>query len=372
MELVAVTGTTRKSVFTPSLESAAIGKAIRMARGVDRVLPVFLGDRVIAKVCGSPWWAEEPGAVYWKPTTKYDCVINSYSDFRDAIDAGNRFSNQWFKAQTGTPADPTNWYDHWLLAGDPSPATYGGTTLVANQCSDTTPGAIWTGGNVSPAYKHFASWVASCQARQPSIMLYDRVIDYHALAFSNPVGTVQNMDNTLTAQRYVSAGEAGMKVLVCGQTALGATATTFSQMEYTDDAGNATQAMPTAFGVNIIVSAGASSNAIGSRVVSPSVAAATQPIGPFMPLLPGDNGARLVKNYATTGAGVNTGTFVIALVYPLAYMPIQIALHAYVVEQLMQVTSFARIFDGACLSTLAFNEAAVGSTYNGRMEFVWG
>ncbi len=358
--------TSKKSVYTPGAESDAIGRAIQAARGVDRVMPVFHGDHMVALVRGSAWWEREPSAVYWTPMR---CAITSYNDIIAAISAGQQFRSYWSKAQGAVITN--NWYDLWPVGGHPVAGTYAGAAKTAVRFDDTTTGSIQHGGNVSTAIKRLTGLFVHTSASTPTLMLYDRVLAYEACNFSNPVGTAQTMTNTLTALRYAANGEAGLKIMTFCQTNLGATATTFSALAYTDQAGNTNQAMPLAYAPNIIVSAAAPTTSLGARIVAPAVAAITVVTSPFMPLLAGDSGVQLIAGYTTTGGGVNTGTFGFALVQPLAWVPITLSTTGVLMDTVMQNAALPRIFDGACLAWGGYFPASSAVTSYGSFESVW-
>lgn len=360
-------GLTRKSRENPSAVGSAIASACLAARGVDRTLPVMHEGRVVAYVRGTPGspeveWRLPPrgrGASMWAGYSTYDDIIAELS-------AGKRFSEMWCKSLTGTPV-ANNWYDLWPVGGNPQAGTYPGAANTAVQWDDTATGAFLHGGNVSPDTKHVLTSYGNANAATPTIVLYDRVLTYEASSIST---VNQTMTNTLPAQRYVSAGQPGLKVMVTAQTLLGATASAYTQLQYTDQDGNTLQNMPVAFGVNVLVSAAAPTTTLGARVVSPSVGTGIT-FGPFMGLGTGDTGVRLIDN--VTFSANNTGTLAYVLCQPLVYIPVQAAGQATLMDNIQQLASLPRIYDGACLSFLLHTPTATASIVpSGRFEMGWG
>jgi hypothetical protein len=361
-------GLTRKSRENPSAVGQAISSACVTARGVDRTLPVVHGGKVVAFVRGTPGssvveWRLPPrggGAHLWMGYSTYDDIISELS-------AGKRFSEMWCKSQTTAPA-ANNWYDLWPVGGNPQAGTYPGAARTAVQWDDTATGAMLHGGNVSPDTKHVLTAYGNSNNITPTLVLYDRVLTYEACTISN--GN-QVMTNTLTAQRYISGGQPGLKIMVTCQTLLGATANAYTQLQYTDQDGNTLQSMPTSFGVNVIVSAAAPTTTLGARVVSPAVSGGSLTFGPFMSLAAGDTGVRLIDNY--THSANNTGTLAYVLGQPLVYIPVQAAGQGTLADQVQQLANLPRVYDGACLSFMLYAPTATANIVpNGRFEMGWG
>jgi hypothetical protein len=362
-------GLTKKSRENPSSVGRAIFSACLAARGIDRTLPVLHEGKFVAFIrgkVGSPEveWRLPPrggGSHLWMGYTTYDDLISELS-------AGKRFADQWAKAFASAPI-ANNWYDLWPCGGNPQAGTYPGAANTAVQWDDTAVGAFLHGGNVSPDTKHVLTSLGNANLTTPTIVLYDRVLTYEACTISN---VNQVMTNGLAAQRYIGAGQPGLKVMVTAQTALGATANAYTQLQYTDQDGNVLQSMPTAFGVNVITSAAAPATTNGARVVSPiSGVGATVPLGTFMQLAAGDTGVRLIDNY--THSANNTGTIAYVLCQPLVYIPVQAAGQATLFDNVQQLASLPRIYDGACLSFMVYTPTASGGfNPNGRFEMGWG
>jgi hypothetical protein len=372
--------TTQKSRMNPSAITATRVAAIEAVMGIDRLLPVMHGRRVVGATFAPPWWLCQkradlfPDDVLFRPldmsVEQYQkwAGFASYDDLISEVSAAGKFFPAKFSKGATTAGVANNWYDLWPVGGAPAAGTYTGTAFTARQFTEATVGALYHGGDKTPDTKHTISMDARSTGGTPTLILYDRVLTYEACTFNASVN--QALTNTLPAQRYISAGQRGLKMMVTCQTALGATAANFTQIQYTDQDGNATQSMPlTAFNA-IIVSAAAPTGTLGARIVSPSVTAATLTQGPFMPLAVGDGGMRLVANYTTSAA--NTGTMAFVLGAPLATIPIQVAGVTTLIDLVQQLVGLEQVFDGACLSFLAFFPAATGTTFDGTVNVAWG
>lgn len=355
----ALIGIPKRSRNNPSQVARSIEAACHAALGIDVPLPVFHDGRPVAIVRGN---ARAPFVDVWW------CALNSYGAIKDAMQAGRTHSVRWTKTTGGTA---NNWYDLWPTGTYPAAGTYAGAALTAVQFTDQSTGAMWHGGDVSPSEKRatYLESVSSLTSTTPTLILYDRVLTYEACPISN---VNQVFTNGLAAQRYVGVGEPGLKVMVTAQTTLGATANAYTQLQYTDQNGNTLQSMPVTGPINVITSAGAPTATQGARVVSPCVAAGTLAIGPYLPLAAGDTGVRLLDN--VTSSAANTGTLAYVLGYPLAMLPIQNGSTPTLAmaDQVMQLTSFARVLDGACLALMAHLPSGTSSTYNGRLDVAWG
>lgn len=372
--------TSRKSVMNPSAVVAAQLAAVEATRGIDRLLPVIHQRRVVGATFAPPWWLAQkvphlfPGDVMFRPLDmsvenfQKWAGFTSYDDLISEVSSAGKFFPAKFSKGATTAGVANNWYDLWPVGGAPAAGAYSGTAFTARQFNEATVGALYHGGNKTPDTKHIISMDARSTGGTPTLILYDRVLTYEACTFNANVN--QAMTNSLAAQRYVSAGQRGLKIMVTCQTAFGATAANFTQLQYTDQDGNALQSMPVAAFNAIIVSAAAPTTTLGARIVSPSVTGATLTQGPFMPLAVGDGGVRLIANYTTSAA--NTGTMAFVLGAPLATVPIQVAGVTTLIDLVQQLVGLERVFDDACLAFLAFFPAATGTTFDGTVTVAWG
>ena len=348
----------------------ALRTAALAARGIPVVMPVMAWGRRVGHVCGVPG----SNTVLLRPSDRwsphYDCTNSTVRSIGQAVQLGKGYASSWTRVQGSNPA-ASNWTDLWPITGGfPTGGTYTGAAYTARQFDDITTGAIWHGGDVSPAVKNMVHMTMQNVTGEPIpvLMVIDRVLAYEACSFNAAVN--QAMTNGVAAQRYIGAGEPGLQVMVTAQTLLGATVSAFTQLQYTDNEGNTLQSMPTTNIVNIIPSAAAQSTTIGARVISPAASGGTASIGAFMPLSTGDYGVRLIDNFTTSAA--NTGTFSLVLCHPLALIPMPRAGAGYSMDSVFGVATLPIIKDGACLDLVAWSAVGNNSTLSGSFDFVWG
>jgi len=156
---------------------------------------------------------------------------------------------------------------------------------------------------------------------------------------------------------------AGVQAFITPSTAQG-TGVPNIRITYTDAAGNAGNLTPTTLPI-----ANASSP-IGQIEYSGT---GTGKFGPFMPRAAGDSGIRSVEQFnysATRGAG---GVANLVLCRPLATLPMTTIGVAAEREFGSQLTSYPRVFDGACLAWLMYAGAAtpVASGFYGHIDLGW-
>ena len=365
----ALVGVQRRSVYGPGAEDRAIAQAVQAQRGVDVPLPVVFGGKIIGVVQGHGFG--DPRVTYralGPEYRRYHCGFTSYDALINAItNNGARLPTTFSKTCT-TAVVANNWYDLWPVGGNPSAGAYGGAAFTAVQKSDTTTGAMFCGGNVSPSTKHCLQMTLISTASTPMLWMYDRVLTYEACTFNANANQV--FTNTLPAQRYISAGQSGMKIMTTAQTVGNATAANITQLRYTNQSGTTLQVMPQTPVPAIIVSAAAPTATLGARVIAPATTAATLPWGPFLPLAAGDGGAQLINDWTTSAAQGAQVCFVLAR--PLFSIPIATAGVGSQVDGVMQVANLERIFDGACLAFLTYHLATTALTLLGELDVAWG
>lgn len=297
----------------------------------------------------------------WRMPEKMWAGFASYDDLISEMTAGKKWTAVFAKGHTSAPVANT-WVDLWTVSGLPTGGSFGGTARTAKQFDDTSTGALIHGGNVTPDTKHLISEQVVSSGGTPTMWLCDRVLSYESCAFT--AATNQLMTNTLTAQRYVSAGQSGLQCTVVADTATGATAANMTRLAYTDQGGTTGQLMPTAVTKTITASSAAPSTVLGARCVVPLG------VSPWIELAAGDTGMRAVEDFTTSAA--NTGTMAFVMLKPLALMPTFAAGIPATMDLVAQVASLERVYDGACLSFMAFFPAATASTFTGRVDVAWG
>lgn len=297
-----------------------------------------------------------------------DCSISTFDQLRTAERANKGWRMPWTKVATATHVAGA-WYDLWPIAGSPAAGTFTGAANTAVQHTDNEIGACWHGGDQGGGVNKHVTQTAAVFGETNSALtvLYDRVLTYEACAI-NTVNQV--MTNVLAAQRYISAGEPGLLIAVSCQTALGATASAWTTLHYTDDAGNNNISMPVTGPSNIAINALAPTASRGARIVSPVVAGTTATIAPWLALAAGDNGVRKIADYDMSA--VNTGTICFTLYQPLAWLAIPVAKQPSMADYIMSGTQFPIVKDGACLAFLNLFNNGNGITLEGETMLAWG
>ena len=360
----AIIGLERKTRTNPSAEDDCIARAVQAHRGCNWKQPVVFGKRIVGLVEGR---RQHPEVTFRsvKPIP-LSCVFNTYDDLIAACSAGRFYQGIFAKSAT-TNGVANNWYDLFPVGGNPSSGAYGGAAFTSVQKSDSTVGSLYMGGNVSPYTKNNTGLWISSTANTPTVVVYDRVLTYEACTYNASVN--QAMTNSLPAQRYISAGQSGLKIFVTTQTVNGATANNLTQLQYTNQNGTALQNMPTSPTVSEIVSGAAPTATLGARIISPATSGTTIPWGYTLPLAAGDSGVRLIANYTTSAA--NTGTICFVLGFPLFTLGIATAGVASQADAVYQIPNLRQIFDGACISFLSYIPATTGATIQGEFDAAW-
>lgn len=358
-----VVGLSKKSA-DPRAEDRFIKYCVSGAAGVSATIPVVWGRDLIGWTVGRQ--GSRRAVFYRRPPGLRLTGITTYDDLINAMGAGRRYTGIFSKAHTSAPV-ANNWYDLWPVGGNPAAGAYGGSALTAKQLSDATAGSLFTFGNVESTYNKFLSYVTGqSSAGTPGLLLYDRVLTYEACGFST--GS-QSFTNTLPALRYIAAGQSGLKVVVTGQTVLGATASNITTLTYVNQAGTGSQTMPTGRTVAVIVSAAAPTGTLGSRVVSPADTGVATTWGWALPLATGDSGVRSLTNFTCSGA--NTGTLCFILMNNFVWWGLGTAGLPTQIDQVVQLANLPRIYDGACVSLMAYFPAATATTLVGDVNVAW-
>lgn len=360
-----IIGLDRKSLTNPSAEDLCIQTAVEAHVGCNFPLPVVFGRKIIGYVEGKSFSNEV--RFTRAPAYKWWCAFSTYDDIINALTAGRRYMAIFTKANTTAFSVANNWYDLFVVGGLPTSGTFTGAASTAVQFSDTTTGALYHGGNVSTQTKHVLSVSSVASANTPTVVIYDRVLTYEANVFN--AASNKAMTNSLTAQRYVSTGQSGMKIMCTVQTLNGSTAANLTQLRYTNQAGTTLQSVPTTVTMTFIPSAVAPTSTLGARVICPITSGQTLPWGPYIPLAAGDGGARLINDFTTSAA--NSGTFTFTLARPLFTIGIATAGVMAQMDGIYQIASLEQVFDGACLSQLVYVPATTAMTLSGSVDCGW-
>lgn len=369
--------TDSKSTFHPSRVSLALDRAAAGMVGIDEILPVVWNGRVL----GHMWGHRDSNMVGFRQW----CGFSNYDDVISEVTGGKRHAS-YFSRYISSNATQYAWVDMFCNAIGQgfSAGAFSGTAHTARQFTDTTTGSIPHGGDVSTDTKHLATFelgqLHPSTGQPTAVIVYDRVLSYDQCALPDKTTSTENrtLTNTLTAQRYCSAGQAGLRPMIVQENNSVTDYGNVTAMSYTNQAGTAGQALPNAILTSVSVSAGSIGNPLMGPYANTSAAAPFITRGPFLPLATGDQGMRSIQSYTITcNTATGFGTFTtacLALVRPLVACPVLDRDKFMTMETLTGVAGLPRVYDGACLNTLAqwnINTGAQSGFY-GKMDFIWG
>lgn len=253
------------------------------------------------------------------------------------------------------------WTDLGNAAGIPVANTYGAADLTFTETPDTwSEGALYHGGDVSTATKHFLSAGVSAVAAAGApwfIMAVDQV-GYVKLSTTN-VTTTGSKVVTMTAiaatgatvDRYPNGQ--GLRMYMSALGALGANAPTCI-VNYLDTGG--------ASGATTTFTSTASATS-GSII---NTGAAANKYNPFLPLAAGDTGVSDIVNVTWAGTAHASGTVILHLVKPLWTLPIPASGVYTKADFVNSIPSMRKIPDGANIRFILFQ---VGATTSGGTVF---
>lgn len=354
----------KKSLNGPGAESLCVKSSMQAHVGNDDPLPVVFDRKIIGYVQGY----NNDNRVTFVPRPGFSMAgYTTYDDVIAGLTAGQRYPGYFAKAHTTAFSVANNHYDLWPVAGMPAAGTYAGAASTLVQFTDATLGALYLGGNVSTAIKSILGGWLSSSANTPTVTFYDRVATYEANVYNAAANHV--MTNTLTAQRYVSTNQSGMKIMTTVQTVNGATAANLTQLRYTNQAGTTLQSVPTGTTLTFLPSGVAPTTALGARVILPITSGQTIPWGRYLPLAAGDGGVRLINDFTTSAA--NTGTFAFVLARELFTIGAAVAGVVSQCDGIFDYASLETVFDGACVAMIVTVPAVTALTLQGSLDVGW-
>ena len=259
----------------------------------------------------------------------------------------------------------------WTLlaphAGTPPLATFTGTDLNFIPTDSTwAEGVTDTGGDKSPATKHFLSAGASvvAAAGAPWYIMAVDMVGFVPLTGTN-VSTTGTKTVTMTpiaataskVDRYPNG--AGLRMFVAADTAMGANAPTCI-INYLNTAGAAKAT--TTF-------TSTASATIGNVL---NTGAAANKYNPFIPLAAGDTGVSDIVSLVWAGTAHASGTVVIGLCKPLWTIPVPATGLYTKVDFVNALPSMRKIPDGANIQFLMFQTGATTSGGTVLVDFDYG
>jgi len=355
----------RKTLWHPSAHKGLIGNALLAARGLADVIPVTSPDGFVLGLVGGSRGLNHTR--FRSITHRQWCGFTSYADLQQEIARG-KFYEVFFRKDGSGVTTANRWNDLWPCGGIPTSGTYSGTDTL-RQFDASSTGAPYLPLAGAGETRHLIGVQATIDSGSTSTntqaILYDRVASYDGGAISNATRT---MTNTLSAQRYVSAGQSGLQIMVTCQSAAGVTASALSSMNYTDNDGNAAS-VPVTDAPDWLPSAPSPTATVPAVVMLPHNATASITWGPFMPLAAGDTGVRSITDYLSTAT--NTATVSMALVKPLGLV-FSAGLSTQRVDFSQSLFGLERLYDGACLSAVVARSVSTGTAYSMVLRVAYG
>ena len=235
--------------------------------------------------------------------------------------------------------------------------------LYSYALTDTMPsGAMYTGGNVSPATKHIANaGIVAASSYCPGMwVLCDMLLAYPGINANT--ASAQALTTTATLPRYTDGK--GVRAFVVPNTVLGATVQNIA-FSYTNTTPASGRTLP-------VTVTGLPAAIVGHIYHSGVTANA---YGPFLPLAAGDVGITSLDQITLSAAGGTTNTWLTAvLCKPLATLPVTTVGMLSERDFLNQLPSFPRVYDGAVLGWLYYAGVATAANSNahGFIDFVYG
>lgn len=245
----------------------------------------------------------------------------------------------------------------WTLlgphGGTPLASVYTGTDLNFIPTDDTwAEGALYHGGDVAPATKHFLSAGANvvAAAGAPWFLMAIDMVGFVPLTTTN-VSTTGTKTVTMTAigssaakvDRY--ANGVGLRMFVAADTAMGANAPTCI-INYLDQRGvpGATPSFTStaSMGIGGLLNTGAAANKWN----------------PFLPLATGGTGVSDIVSLVWAGTAHASGTVIIGLCKPLWCIPVPATGLYTKVDFVNALPSLRQIKDGANIQFLMFQTGA--------------
>ena len=300
--------------------------------------------------------------------------FTSQDDLVNQITTNGKYGRIDYNKTTAVAGVAGTWTDLGTATGSIPASTYAGTSLTFVATDDTwSEGAVFHGGNVATATKHFLNAAASvfAAAGAPWVIMCVDQVGYIPITGTDVTGTglrtvtMTPISNTgATVDRY--ANGVGLRAYFSTEVAPTAGGPNLTTFTYTNQAGTT--------GRTIGVTVGFAATPVTGQV--PHSGNAATRYAPFLPLAVGDTGIRDIESFTLSGGTAYTGTgqLVLHLVYPLWQIPIPA--NGILTERdfVNQLPSLPRIRDGACLKFLLFQTGATTTTspVNVYADYGWG
>jgi hypothetical protein len=288
--------------------------------------------------------------------------FSSQDDLIASITVDGQAGRIDYQKTTAVAGVAGTWTDLGTATGSTPVDAYAGTSLTFVATDDTySGGAVYHGGDVSTATKHFLNASASvfAAAGAPWILLCVDQVGYVPITTTDVTGTgsrtvtMTPISNTgAKVDRW--ANGAGLRAYFSTEVAPTAGGPNLTTFTYTNQAGTTGKTLGATVGFAATPVTG---------MIPHSGNAATR-YGPFLPLAAGDSGIRDIENFTLSGGTAYTGSgqLVLHLVRPLWQIPIPASGILTERDFVNQLPSLPKIPDGACIRFLLFQTGATTTT----------
>ena len=306
--------------------------------------------RQLWKAAGKPIYFNEHRAA-----PSFGVGFTSISDALSRASSGNsQILNGGF-SKTGATGVLASSFSMWRLGGMPAAGTAPAAAPGGLANSSSTTGAM-VYNNPASGTLHLTGADFSASVINNSLMLHDRIFQVTKTINSTATEAVTGVptryqSTTTTAADYIGGNFLFIEV---GGTQLANTAHNWTTCTYTDDAGNATQTLPSLAG---------NPGAVATIVDRFDMPTNTW----FAPLATGDVGIKVLSQMQCS-ALVATGVANFVIAHPIGIMSFPIINTLLPYDWLTNRTQAPRIFDNACLSLFELPKPATTATaYNGMI-----
>ncbi len=284
--------------------------------------------------------------------------FTSQDDLINQITVNGQFGRIDYNKTTAVAGVAGSWTDLGTATGSVPASAYAGTSLTYVPTDDSwSEGAIYHGGNVSTATKHFLNAAASvfAAAGAPWILLCVDQVGYVPITGADVTGTgarTVTMTPLDGSARWPNG--VGLRAYFSTEVAPTAGGPNLTNFTYTDQSGNT--------GAVLAANVGFAATPV-TGMIPHSGNAATR-YAPFLPLAVGDYGIQDFQAFTLSGGVAYTGSgqLVLHLVKPLWQLPIPASGILTERDFVNQLPSLPKIPDGACLKFLLFQTGATTTT----------
>lgn len=316
----------------------------------------FVGDLKGGQAaCAVQYFVDRLKHAYKKWERRQHRQFGAFSSLGDLIAEATGGKRQEFPfVKTGTTGVVGVSNTLWGVGAMPSAGAVASAAPGGRAPTKATAGALPFANPTGGDTQHFVSGFPLATVIN-TLLLYDRIFDVVKAASSSATEAVTGVPTRYQSTTQGAADYIGGNFLFVEQfSALAATAHNWTACLYTDDAGNASQTLPS--------------------LASPGTALINRldHAGWFAPLAVGDTGIKELDQMQCS-AGTITGNANFVIGHPIAWMPCPIANVVCIMDGINTAFNLARIFDDACLAFLeVYKPTTTATQYTGTFTTVSG